>query len=133
MPEERRWSGATGSRPDLPATGWSVVPSINHIVRCKNPTAGERYPRHRGPQDVRPEEVYHLAAEMGGIGYITGTHAPVARNNTLMNLHMLDASVEAGVERFLFSSSACVYPQHLQEDPDVDPLAEEDAWPAARL
>jgi len=76
------------------------------------------------------EEVYHLAADMGGIGYITGTHAPIARNNTLMNLHMLDASVEAGVGRFLFSSSACVYPQHLQEDPDVDPLAEEDAWPA---
>jgi len=76
------------------------------------------------------EEVYHLAADMGGIGYITGTHAPIARNNSLMNLHMLDASVEAGVERFLFSSSACVYPQHLQEDPDVDPLAEEDAWPA---
>jgi nucleoside-diphosphate-sugar epimerase len=76
------------------------------------------------------DEVYHLAADMGGIGYITGTHAPIARNNSLMNLHMLDAAVEAGVERFLFSSSACVYPQHLQREADVTPLAEEDAWPA---
>lgn len=76
------------------------------------------------------EEVYHLAADMGGIGYITGTHASIARNNSLMNLHMLDAAVEADVQRFLFSSSACVYPRRLQEDPDADPLAEDDAWPA---
>lgn len=76
------------------------------------------------------DDVYHLAADMGGIGYITGTRAPIARNNTLMNLHTLDAAADEGVDRFLFSSSACVYPQHLQEDPDVDPLREEDAWPA---
>jgi len=75
-------------------------------------------------------EVYHLAADMGGIGYITGTHAPISRNNTRMNLHMLDAATDEEVDRFLFSSSACVYPQYLQEDPDVDPLAEDDAWPA---
>ncbi len=89
----------------------------------------------RQPENCREavagvEEVYHLAADMGGIGYITGTQAPIARNNTLVNLHMMDASVEAGVDRFLFSSSACVYPQHLQVDPDVEPLSEEDAWPA---
>ena len=75
-------------------------------------------------------EVYHLAADMGGIGYITGTHAPICRNNTLLNLNVLDACLDAGVQRLLFSSSACVYPQHLQRDPDVDPLSEEDAWPA---
>lgn len=76
------------------------------------------------------DEVYHLAADMGGIGYITGTHAPICRNNTLMNLNMLDAAVSSDVRRFLFSSSACVYPQYLQAETDVDPLSEDDAWPA---
>ncbi|MCS7207321.1 MAG: NAD-dependent epimerase/dehydratase family protein [Dehalococcoidia bacterium] len=76
------------------------------------------------------EEVYHLAADMGGIGYITAYHAEVARNNTLINAHMLEASRLNGVSRFLFSSSACVYPQYLQKTPDVTPLKEEDAYPA---
>jgi GDP-D-mannose 3',5'-epimerase len=73
------------------------------------------------------DEVYDLAADMGGIGYIT---AGIARNDTLINQNMLDAAVAAGVDRFLFSSSACVYPQHKQHDADVTPLREEDAWPA---
>ena len=76
------------------------------------------------------EEVYHLAADMGGIGYITASHAGIARNNTLINTHMLEASRINGVKRFLFSSSACVYPQHLQSNAEVAPLAEDDAWPA---
>ncbi|MBE2185808.1 MAG: NAD-dependent epimerase/dehydratase family protein [Rhodothermales bacterium] len=76
------------------------------------------------------KEVYHLAADMGGIGYITGNHATITRNDTRINLEMLDAAMDAGVERFLFSSSACVYPQHLQHDPDVAGLKEDDAWPA---
>jgi len=76
------------------------------------------------------EEVYHLAADMGGIGYITAYHAEVARNNTMINVHMLEASRINQVKRFLFSSSACVYPQYLQNAPDVKPLKEEDAYPA---
>lgn len=76
------------------------------------------------------EEVYQLAADMGGIGYITAYHAEVARNNTLINAHMLEASRLNGVSRFLFSSSACIYPQYLQKSPDVTPLKEEDAYPA---
>src|SRR6266704_235226 len=55
------------------------------------------------------EEVFNLAADMGGIGYITLFHAAVACNNTLINTHMLEASRQNGVKRFLFSSSACVY------------------------
>src|ERR1700743_1675245 len=74
--------------------------------------------------------VYHLAADMGGIGYITASHAGIAYNNSLMNLHMLEAARLNNVERFLFSSSACVYPQGLQTSPDVTPLREEDAFPA---
>jgi GDP-D-mannose 3',5'-epimerase len=76
------------------------------------------------------DEVYHLAADMGGIGYITSSHAEIAINNTLINAHTLHAARKNGVSRFLFSSSACVYPQHLQKKPDVVPLREEDAFPA---
>jgi len=75
-------------------------------------------------------EVYHLAADMGGIGYISSSHAGVTINNTLINANMLRAARENGVRRLLFSSSACIYPQHLQLKPDVVPLREEDAFPA---
>lgn len=74
--------------------------------------------------------VYNLAADMGGIGYITANHADIARNNILINSHMLEASRLSGVKRFLFSSSACIYPQYKQDSPDVTPLKEEDAYPA---
>src|SRR5882724_7452759 len=76
------------------------------------------------------DEVYHLAADMGGIGYISSSHASITLNNTLINVHTLRAARENGVKRFLFSSSACVYPQYLQKRPDVVPLREEDAFPA---
>lgn len=76
------------------------------------------------------EEIYHLAADMGGIGYITAYHAEITKNNTMINVHMLEAARLNGIKRFLFSSSACVYPQYLQKSPDVTPLKEDDAWPA---
>jgi GDP-D-mannose 3',5'-epimerase len=76
------------------------------------------------------DQVYNLAADMGGIGYITANHADISRNNILINTHMLDASRLNGVQRFLFSSSACVYPQYKQKDADVEPLKESDAIPA---
>jgi GDP-D-mannose 3', 5'-epimerase len=76
------------------------------------------------------DQVYNLAADMGGIGYITAYLAAIARNNTLINAHMLEASRESGVNRFLFSSSACVYTQNKQRSADVIPLKEEDAYPA---
>jgi GDP-D-mannose 3',5'-epimerase len=76
------------------------------------------------------DEIYHLAADMGGIGFISSQHATIARNNTLLNIGMLDAARAVGAKRFLYSSSACVYPHHLQTSPDVVPLREEDAWPA---
>jgi GDP-D-mannose 3', 5'-epimerase len=76
------------------------------------------------------DEVYHLAADMGGIGYITAFHAGVARNSAMINLHMLEAARLNTIKRFLFSSSACVYPQYLQKSPDVANLKEDDAYPA---
>jgi GDP-D-mannose 3', 5'-epimerase len=76
------------------------------------------------------DEVYHLGADMGGIGYITAFHADIARNNVLINTHTLEAARRQGAKRFLFSSSACVYPQYRQHAADVTPLKEEDAHPA---
>ena len=76
------------------------------------------------------EQVYHLAADMGGIGYITGNHADIARNDILMNTHMLEASRLSSVQRFFYSSSACIYPAYRQNSADVTALKEEDAYPA---
>jgi len=76
------------------------------------------------------DQVYNLAADMGGIGYITAYLADISRNNILINVHMLEASRQNGVSRFLFSSSACVYAQAKQKSPEVTPLVEEDAYPA---
>jgi GDP-D-mannose 3', 5'-epimerase len=76
------------------------------------------------------DQVYNLAADMGGIGYITANHANISRNNILINTHMLEAAQINGARHFLFSSSACVYPQYKQNHPDVTPLREADAIPA---
>jgi GDP-D-mannose 3', 5'-epimerase len=75
-------------------------------------------------------QVYNLAADMGGIGYITSKLADIARNNVLINTRMLEASRIQGVERFLFSSSACVYAGHKQNEAKALGLREEDAYPA---
>ncbi|MGH2756268.1 MAG: NAD-dependent epimerase/dehydratase family protein, partial [Actinomycetota bacterium] len=76
------------------------------------------------------DEVYQLAADMGGIGFISANHADVARNNVLINSHMLEAAHLNGVARFFYSSSACIYPLYRQESPDIAGLKEEDAYPA---
>ena len=76
------------------------------------------------------DEVYHLAANMGGIGFIESHKAEIMRDSGLINLHMLEAARVNGARRFLFSSSACVYPGYLQRSPEVTPLKEEDAYPA---
>jgi len=76
------------------------------------------------------DEVYNLAADMGGIGYIATNLADISRNNILINAHMLEASRLNQVKKFLFSSSACVYAGYKQKSADVAPLKEEDAYPA---
>jgi nucleoside-diphosphate-sugar epimerase len=78
----------------------------------------------------RIDQVYNLAADMGGIGYITSSLADIARNNILINAHMLEAARINNVRRYLFSSSACVYAAYKQHEADVTPLREEDAYPA---
>jgi nucleoside-diphosphate-sugar epimerase len=74
-------------------------------------------------------QVYNLAADMGGMGFIE-THKAECMLTVLINTHMLMASREAGVERFFFSSSACVYAADKQTRADVTPLVEGDAYPA---
>jgi GDP-D-mannose 3', 5'-epimerase len=76
------------------------------------------------------DQVYALAADMGGMGFISGNHATILHNNALINLHTIEAARLQGVGRYLYSSSACIYPQHLQTDAAVTPLREEDAYPA---
>jgi GDP-D-mannose 3', 5'-epimerase len=76
------------------------------------------------------DHVYALAADMGGMGFISGNHATILRNNALINLHTLEAARAQGVSRYLFSSSACIYPEYRQTEADVTPLKEEHAYPA---
>lgn len=75
--------------------------------------------------------VFHLAADMGGMGFIQSNHAACLLNNGLMDLHVLEACRSRGVARLFYASSACVYPEHLQGAPGAPGLREADAWPAA--
>jgi nucleoside-diphosphate-sugar epimerase len=76
------------------------------------------------------DRVYALAADMGGMGYISSHHARILHDNALINLNTLEAARAAGVSRYLYTSSACVYPEFRQMDAAVTPLKEEDAYPA---
>jgi nucleoside-diphosphate-sugar epimerase len=76
------------------------------------------------------DHVYALAADMGGMGFISCNHALILRNNSLINIHTLDAAHVNGVQRYLYTSSACIYPEYLQKNAEVTPLKEEDAYPA---
>lgn len=74
-------------------------------------------------------EVYNLAADMGGMGFIERYRVECLRS-ILINTHMLEAAYKAGVKRYFFSSSACAYNIDLQQDPNVRALKESDAYPA---
>jgi GDP-D-mannose 3',5'-epimerase len=76
------------------------------------------------------DRVYNLAANMGGIGFITEVGAEVMHDNTLINTYMLEASRQNKIKRYLFTSSACAYPTYKQTDPNIQGLREEDAYPA---
>lgn len=76
------------------------------------------------------EHVYALAADMGGMGFISANHAQILHNNALINLNTIEAARLLGVCRYLYSSSACIYPEYLQLTSDVKGLKESDAYPA---
>lgn len=102
---------------DSPADEFEVL-DLRKFDNCLLATRGEI------------DQVYNLAADMGGIGYITASLADISRNNILINAHMLEAGRLNNVGKFLFSSSACVYAGYKQREADGAPLKEEDAYPA---
>ena len=76
------------------------------------------------------DEVYHLAADMGGMGFIQSNHSVILYNNTVCDFNMLEAARHNGVKRFFYASSACIYPEHKQLEAENVSLKESDAWPA---
>jgi GDP-D-mannose 3',5'-epimerase len=89
---------------------------LSLLASCREAVAGTR-------------EVYNLAADMGGIGFIENYKA-ACMLSVLINTHLLLAARGEGTERYFFSSSACVYPSDRQQSADVEALREEDAYPA---
>lgn len=87
----------------------------------------------RAVVDRRFDEVYQLAADMGGAGFVfTGENdADIMHNSALINLNMLEACHRRNTKRIFYSSSACMYPAYNQEDPDNPNCAEDSAYPAA--
>jgi len=82
--------------------------------------------------DTKFYEVYQLAADMGGAGYVfTGDNdADILHNSALINLNMLDACYKRNVKRIFYSSSACIYPEYNQRDPENPKCSEDSAYPA---
>ena len=76
------------------------------------------------------DDVYALAADMGGMGFISNHHAEILHNNLLISTHTMEAARQNRARRYLYTSSACVYPEYRQTTTDVQPLKEEDAYPA---
>jgi nucleoside-diphosphate-sugar epimerase len=76
------------------------------------------------------DEVYGLAADMGGMGFISNHHSQILYNNAMINFNTLDASKDNKVKRYFYTSSACIYPEYKQKIANVVPLKEEDAYPA---
>ncbi len=113
------------------------VRGVDHKLPPFAPTAADEFEvldlRRReaclqATRDV--DEVYALAARMGGIGYIQGNNAAIVHDSVLINTHTIDAARVNGVRRYFFASSACVYPGYRQHDVEARPLREEDAYPA---
>lgn len=79
------------------------------------------------------DEVYQLAADMGGAGFVfSGSHdADIMHNSALINLNMIEACYKAGVKKIFYSSSACMYPEYNQKDPDNPNCSEDSAYPAS--
>jgi GDP-D-mannose 3', 5'-epimerase len=94
-----------------------LVRDLRRWEACLEATSGVRH-------------VYALAADMGGMGFISANHAQILHNNILISTHTIDAARANRVERYLYTSSACVYPEYRQTSPNVTPLREEDAYPA---
>jgi len=116
-----RWVRAVDKKPPEEwyqrfAEAENLVLDLADIGACRTAVAGA-------------DEVYNLAADMGGMGFIE-SHKAACMLSVLPSTHMLLAATEAGVQRFFYSSSACVYAADKQQDAAVTPLREQDAYPA---
>jgi nucleoside-diphosphate-sugar epimerase len=103
-------------------------PTASHdfrILDLREPESCEAAVRH--PDGGAFDEVYQLAADMGGMGFIHSAECEIMRNSNLINVHMTHSAATAGVKRYFFSSSACVY---RNMDPDEPELNEDEAYPA---
>ncbi|MBA94488.1 MAG: NAD-dependent dehydratase [Rickettsiales bacterium] len=100
-----------------------IIGDLRHLDVVKNAI------NHKGIVD----EIFQLAADMGGAGYIfTGDHdANVMHNSAMINLHIIDEATKANVKKVFYSSSACMYPEYNQLDPDNPNCSEASAYPAA--
>jgi GDP-D-mannose 3',5'-epimerase len=98
-----------------------VIGDLRDQLVCRNIT-----------DDIRFDEVYQLAADMGGAGYVfTGEHdADIMHNSATINLNMVERCRITGVGKIFYSSSACIYPKYNQEDPDNPKCSENSAYPA---
>lgn len=76
------------------------------------------------------DHVFNLAADMGGMGFIQSNHSVIMYNNTMISFGVLEAARLNNVKRFFYASSACIYPEYKQLDPENPGLKEADAWPA---
>jgi GDP-D-mannose 3',5'-epimerase len=74
------------------------------------------------------DRVFNLAADMGGMGFIESNHSIILWNNTMISFNMLEAARRNGCKRFFYSSTACIYPEHIQMKEDLTALREDDAW-----
>ena len=112
---------------DLNCHRYSQSPIDEFII------ADLRNPRLVGEVVDGVDEVYQLAADMGGAGYIfTGEHdAAIMHNSATINLNVLECGRKAGIKKFFYSSSACIYPAHNQTDPLSPNCSEDSAYPAA--
>lgn len=110
-------SGSVKNIEDFKNKAELVSADLRKEANCQKLTRGKDY-------------VFQLAANMGGIGYITAVGADIMRDNILINTNMLQAALENKVGEYFYSSSACVYPEYKQKDAAVTALKEDDAIPA---
>jgi len=111
--------GVDLKRPEYKSTDADefLVADLRSAEACLEATAGM-------------DDVYALAADMGGMGFIANNHSVILHNNALINLHTIEAARVNGAKRLLYTSSACVYPEYKQTEANVAPLKEDDAYPA---
>jgi len=105
-------------------------PYVEESYYTEKTTADLRYKKNCLEMTKGMDYVFNLAANMGGIGFITSVGADIMYDNVLINTYIAKACAENGVRRLFFSSSACIYPTYKQITPDVKPLKESDAYPA---